>query len=107
MAIMQGINSKKAELPFELNKTPVKKLPTKNIIFKIPVFTITDPMDSKRVSKEPTGYLKASSIVKAGLVFSATIGVYYLTKATKIISYFRWEVKNSKDASKGEITKER
>ena len=57
MATMQGINNKRAELPFELNKILVKKLPTKNIISKVPVFAITNPIDPKRISKEPTGCL--------------------------------------------------
>jgi hypothetical protein len=43
MATMQGINNKKAELPFELNKMSVKKLPIKNLISKELVFAITDP----------------------------------------------------------------
>jgi hypothetical protein len=105
MATMQGISSKRAEMSFGLNKMPVKKLPTKNIISKESVFAITDPIDPKRVSKEPTGYLNANSIVKAGFIFSVAVGFCYLTKATKIFSYFGWGEKNSKDLNGSEITK--
>jgi hypothetical protein len=106
MATLQDVTSKETEMILlgSHKKMPVKKLPIKNILSKESVFAMTDPIDPKRVSKEPTEYLKASSIVKAGFVFSVTIGVYYLAKATKILSSFVLG-KNSKDANSGEITK--
>jgi hypothetical protein len=56
--------------------------------------TIVDPMDSTCILKAPTSNLKMSSIVKAGLLFLATIGGCYLAKTTNVFSYFRRKVKN-------------
>jgi hypothetical protein len=83
---------------------PYKKLPTKNIIPEKSFDIVIDPIDPKRISKEPIKSLTKSSMVKAGLVFWGTIGVYYLAKTTNILSYFGWGAKNSKDLNRGEIT---
>jgi hypothetical protein len=53
-----------------------------------------NPIEPKRISKS-TNSLTKSSLVKAGLVFLGTVGVYYLAKATNIFSYFRMGSKNS------------
>jgi hypothetical protein len=69
---------------------------------------ITDPIDPKRISKDFfANRLTMSSAVKAGLVFFATVGSYYLAKTTGIFSYFGWGEKNSnlKDVVNSEIVK--
>jgi hypothetical protein len=45
------------------------------------------------------------SAIKAGMVFFATVGSYYLAKTTGIFSYFEWgeKTKNSKDVDSREI----
>jgi hypothetical protein len=82
-----------------------EKLSAKNIISDMPIFVTTDPIDSKRISKNPTNSLTKSSLIKAGLVFFGTVGTYYLAKTTNILSYFGWGVKNSnlKDFGNNEI----
>ena len=77
-------------------KIPSKKLPAKNIFSNIQPPVITDPIDPKRISKKFANRLTMSSAVKAGLVFFATVGSYYLTKATKIFFLFWTENKKLK-----------
>jgi hypothetical protein len=62
---------------------------------------ITNPIEFKCISKVSKSNLTMSSAVKAGLVFFATVGGYYLAKTTSI-SYFGQKGKNlnSKDVSK-------
>ena len=53
---------------FLKNQTiPFKKLPAEEIIHDTQLSVITNPIDPKRISKEPTSCLNASSIVKAGV----------------------------------------
>jgi hypothetical protein len=59
---------------------------------KTPSF-ITNPIEPESISKAPINNLTTSSIIKAGLMFFATIGVHYLAKTTGIFSYFRQKVK--------------
>jgi hypothetical protein len=66
---------------------------------------IANPIDSKRLSKEPIKNLTRSSIAKVGLVFLGTVGGYYLAKTTGIFSYFSLRIKslNSRRTSNNEI----
>jgi hypothetical protein len=81
-----------------------KKLSDENIIFDTQIHIITDPIGPKCISKESMrSKLTMSSAIKAGLVFFATVGGYYLTKATGLFSSFRRGVKSSKDVSNSEI----
>ena len=108
MSVIPKVTSKEAKMTSLENQTmPYKKLPAKNIISNIQLPVIIDPIDPKRISKKLTNSLTMSSAVKAGLVFLGTVGVYYLTKTTNILSYFGWGAKNldSKDVNSGEIAK--
>jgi hypothetical protein len=104
MATMPKIKSREMEMTSLGNhKTlPSKKLPA-NISFNMQLPVITNPIDPKRISKETTNCLNLSSVIKAGLVFFSTIGAYYLTKTTKLFSYFGWGAKNSKDVGNSGI----
>jgi hypothetical protein len=97
MAIIREVTSKEAGVFFEDRETSVKKLSTEYIFPKMQISGITNPIDPRRISKETTSCLNASSIVKAGVIFSTTVGFCYLAKATKIFSSFDWGEENSKD----------
>jgi hypothetical protein len=109
MSTIQKVESKETEMISPINHTtmPSKKLPIEYIISNIQLSVITDPIDPKRISKESTNSLTMSSAVKAGLVFFGTLGVYYLTKTTNILSCFGWGAKNSdsKNIGSSEIAK--
>jgi hypothetical protein len=109
MSTLQKVESKEIKMTSFGGHTTMsyEKLPAKNIIPDIPVSVTTDPIDPKRISKEPINSLTRSSLVKAGLVFLGTLGTYYLVKTTKILSYFGWGAKNSKDLTNSEIMKVR
>jgi hypothetical protein len=108
MSTIPKIRSKETEMisSGSHKKIPSKKLPVKNIFSNIQSPVITDPIDSKRISKVSfSNSLNVSSVVKAGLVFLGTVGSYYLAKTTGIFSYFGWGTKNqnSKDVGNSEI----
>jgi hypothetical protein len=108
MAILGEVTSKERKMALleSHKKMPVKKSPVKNIFSNMQTSVITDPIDPKRISKDFfANRLTMSSAVKAGLVFFATVGSYYLAKTTGIFSYFGWEVKakNSKDVGSSKI----
>jgi hypothetical protein len=94
MSAIPKVRSKEKEMLSLENRSTMltKKLPIKNIF-----------------SKESANLLTTRSAIKAGLVFFATVGSYYLAKTTGIFSYFKWRAKNSnsKDASSTEIVEEK
>jgi hypothetical protein len=104
MATLGEVRSKETKMTSleSHKKMPVKKLPIEHII-NTQISVITDPIDPKRISKEFTNNVTMSSAIKAGLVFFATVGSYYLAKTTGIFSYFGWGAKNSKDVGSKEI----
>jgi hypothetical protein len=106
MAIISKVSSKEAKMAslgsHEIK--PYKKLPVDNS-FNMQLPVITNPIDPKRISKEPKSCLTKSSVVKAGLVFAGTLGAYYLSKITGIFSYFGWVAKKAKDVDSGELIK--
>jgi hypothetical protein len=104
MLKISRIRSKKNEMTFlESHKT----IPIKNKIFGMQKQVIIDSRKFNHISNEPMSCLKASSVLKAGIIFLGTIGLYYSVKKTGIFSYFGWGVKNSKDLNGSEITKEK
>ena len=109
MSIISDVRSKdiKAVSLKDSVKIPVKKSPAKNIFFNMKLPVRTNPIDSKRVSKESTNSVTKGSLIKAGLIFLGTVGAYYLAKTTNILSYFGWGAKNQnlKDISDSEIVK--
>jgi len=62
-----------------------KKLATKKIISNMEFQGITDPIDSKRISKTFTK-LTLKSAIKAGALFFTAVGSYYVFKTTGIFS---------------------
>jgi hypothetical protein len=76
------------------NETSFKQLFAENIIYREQPLLITNPIDSKRISKESTKSLTMGSAIKAVLVFAGTIGSYYLAKTTGVFSYFGWGTKD-------------
>jgi hypothetical protein len=106
MSTLPKVTSKEAEMTSleSHKKIPSKKLPVKNIFSNMQTPVITDPIDPKRISKVfLTNSLSVSSVVKAGLVFFATVGSYYLAKTTGIFSYLKWGTRNSKGVDNSEI----
>jgi hypothetical protein len=106
--ILKMTNDKEKIASLKCNTITPKKLSVKNIIFNRHPSIITDPIEPKHISKDvPTNGLSVCSVVKAGLVFFATVGVYYLVKTTCISSYFGWREKilNSKDADSRKLMK--
>jgi hypothetical protein len=106
MSAIPKVKSKEREMTFLKSRTtmPVKKLAAKKFFSIMQQSVITNPIDPKRISKS-TNSLTKSSLVKAGLVFLGTTGLYCLVKNTGIFSYFGWETKNSKDKGNSEIMK--
>jgi hypothetical protein len=82
-------------------------MPSKKSSANIEISITKDPIASTPISKISTNNLTVSSMIKAGLVFLATIGGCYLAKTTNIFSYFRKKTKNlnSKDINNGEKKK--
>jgi hypothetical protein len=107
MATIQEVTSEEIASLGSHETVSFKKSLAKNIFFKKQEFVINDPIDPKRISKVPANRLTTSSVVKAGLVFFATVGAYYLVKTTGILSYFGWgaKTKNSKDVGNSGIMK--
>jgi hypothetical protein len=70
------------------------------------ILTITDPIDLTNI-KAPTNSSTMSSIVKAAIIFAATLGGYYLAKTTGVFSYFKSKEKNlnSKNVDNSEVNK--
>jgi hypothetical protein len=108
MATLPEIRSKETKMASlrSYDIKPYKELPASSS-FNTQLPVIINPIDPKRLSKEPIKSLTKSSMVKAGLVFFGTLGVYYLTKTTNILSYFGWGAKNSdsKNIGSSEIAK--
>jgi hypothetical protein len=98
MAVLGEVTSKETKITLlgSYKKMSAKKLPTKNIFSNMQTSVTTNFIDPKRISKNSTSCLNACSMVKAGVIFSTTVGVYCLAKATKILSYF---VGKGKDAN--------
>jgi hypothetical protein len=99
--------NQKLKIPFLKNheKISAKSLINEKIIFNVELPVEINPIDPKRLSKEPIKGLTKSSMAKAGLVFLGTVGGYYLAKTTGIFSYFGWGEKSAKNLSNGEIMK--
>jgi hypothetical protein len=108
MATLGEVTSKETKMTSlgSYETMPLKKSPAKNIISNMQTSVITDPIDPKRISKDFfANRLTMRSAIKAGVVFFATVGSYYLAKTTGIFSYFGWgeKTKNSKDMGSREI----
>jgi hypothetical protein len=108
MTIIQETKSKDIKMNSLVSHdtTSYKKLVAKDIFSNEQMHVVMGPIDHKRVSKSANS-LNMKSAVKAGLVFFATVGGYYLDKTTGIFSYFGWGEKNpnSKDVGISEIMK--
>jgi hypothetical protein len=106
MAIDPKIKSQKLErTSFESNEImSCKKLSAENIFSKIQLPVVKDSIEPNRISKSLNS-LTMGSAVKAMLVFTGTVGSYYLAKTAGIFSYFGWGAKNvnSKDIGDKEL----
>jgi hypothetical protein len=110
MSTLPKVKSTETEMisPINHTKMSAKKL-TENIFSNTKQPIINDPIDPTRISRGPLNNLNVSSVVKAGLVFFAMIGGYYLAKTTYIFSYFGCLVKekipNLKNVDNDQIMK--
>ena len=93
MSVTSKVTSKEKNiLPISHKTTSSKKL-NKNIISNIPLHVITDPIAPNKISKKLTKNLTIKSAIKAGTLFFATVGTYYIAKTTGVFSYL-WGAKN-------------
>jgi hypothetical protein len=108
MAIISEGKSGKTKVNFFQNfqENSVERVNVKTIFSNMnPI--IKDPIELKRVSKQPESSLNVKSLAKALGVFLTTLGVGFLTKRTNVFSYFKrmYGKSNSKNLQSSEITK--